>query len=204
MAQVLIIDYSLGNLKSVFNALQFVGAEPVISADPGDLSTASHAILPGVGAFEDGMKYLESGGWTDAIHEYVATGKPFLGICLGMQLLATNSAENGLHLGLNVIPGNVLKLNATEKKLRIPHVGWNDVRLKQGGRLFGGMAENPNFYFVHSYAFKPEDPAVVAGKCNYGEEFACILEKDNVFATQFHPEKSQAAGLQLLKNFMAL
>lgn len=204
MNNTIIIDYSLGNVKSVYNAIQYVGGKPVVSDDPESLHKASHLILPGVGAFEDGIKHLNMSGWSEAIKSYITSGKPFLGICLGMQLLATDSTENGLYQGLNLIPGHVVRLEPGDQKLRIPHVGWNDAKLNTSGKLLKGMQEIENFYFVHSYAFIPESQETVVGQCEYGFNFPCILELENIFATQFHPEKSQVSGLKLLENFVGL
>jgi len=197
-----IIDYSLGNLRSVYNAIEAVGGNAKVVTNPNDLSKASHVILPGVGAFGEGIKALHENGWASAIDLYIRTGKPFLGICLGMQLLATNGFEHGENIGLNIISGTVKKFSGAQKKLLIPHVGWNDVVFCNKGRLSKDMDEKQDFYFVHSYCFYPKDDSYVKGYCEYGEDFPAILEKENVFATQFHPEKSQKSGLQLLKNFM--
>lgn len=196
-----IIDYSLGNLRSVYNAIEAVGGNPVVVTNPNDLNNASHVILPGVGAFGDGIKALHENGWVDAINLYIKTGKSFLGICLGMQLLATNGFEHGENKGLDIISGNVKKFMNTKEKLLVPHVGWNDVVFCNEGKLSKNMSEREDFYFVHSYCFYPKNNSHVKGYCEYGDSFPAILEKENVFATQFHPEKSQKSGLQLLKNF---
>ena len=202
MKKTLIIDYSLGNLRSVFNAMETVGGNPEIVNKPDAINDASHLILPGVGAFGDGISKLKELGWDEAIQNYIQSGKPFLGICLGMQLLGTKGFEHGMNTGLNIIPGKVERLPILEQKLRIPHVGWNDVEFCNDGKLAKSMNQKEDFYFVHSYFFMPDNELHIKGKCEYGNKFAAIIENDNVFATQFHPEKSQKAGLKLLNNFL--
>lgn len=197
----LIIDYAMGNLRSVANALGSVGCAAVVSADPADARKARRIVLPGVGAFGDGMRNLEERGWIDVLEEEVrGRGKPFLGLCLGMQLLAERGTEHEDLPGLGWLRGTVERLPA--EGVRIPHMGWNDVTLKAGTRLGAGLGGQATFYFVHSFAFVPED-GVVAGTCHYGTTFAAIVESENVFGTQFHPEKSQASGLAVLRNFLA-
>jgi len=204
MNKTLIIDYSLGNLLSVSNAIEVVGGNPLIINRPEDLKNASRVILPGVGAFGDGIEKLSNLGWIDAIKDYISSGNPFLGICLGMQLLATEGNEHGTYPGLGIIEGSVERLTPCDGAMRIPHIGWNEVAFKGDGLLDNGLTEHEDFYFVHSYAFMAADEDCVSGICDYGGTFAAILECENVFATQFHPEKSQRAGLALLKNFVEI
>jgi glutamine amidotransferase len=199
-----IINYGLGNIRSVANAIETLNHEAVIADRPGMLESAERVILPGVGAFGDGMRSLSEGGWVDALeHNILKVGKPFLGLCLGMQLLASNGTEHGIHKGLGWIRGTVDRLRSTDD-LRIPHIGWNDVRFVRRDGLYAGQDESSVFYFVHSYVLQPEDPKVVSGVCSYGEEFVASIECQNIFGTQFHPEKSQKAGLAVLKRFLDL
>lgn len=202
---IAIIDYGMGNLRSVQKGFEKIGAEALVTADPADLLTADRVVLPGVGAFRDCIHNLEQGGFVEPILKVVASGKPFLGICLGLQLLFSESEEFGLHKGLGVIPGRVTRfpegMVEAGEKLPVPHMGWNQISIKGEQPLFQGIANGSNLYFVHSYFVTPQDPAVIAATCNYGVEFCAAIRKDNVMATQFHPEKSQAIGLQMLKNF---
>jgi glutamine amidotransferase len=199
-----IINYGLGNLRSVANALQEVGHDAIIATDPSMLDSADKLILPGVGAFADGMRGLREGGWIERLERDVRrSGKPLLGLCLGMQLLATTGTEHGTHDGLGWIEGTVERLpNSTCH--RVPHIGWNDVRVTGPSALYGETAATQTFYFVHSYVLRPKDPAVVTGVTEYGGDFVASVELDNVYATQFHPEKSQNAGLSILQRFMQL
>lgn len=200
---LLIIDYGMGNLRSVANAFEVLGCAVMISNTPADLRIANGIVLPGVGAFGDGMKNLHSAGWIDSLEEEVRQNrKPFLGICLGMQLLATTGTEYGVHKGLNWIPGIVEKIPSKDPKIRVPHIGWNDVFFTKKDGLYTNMSDSQVFYFVHSYMLVPENPTVVSGFCSYGVDFAASIEFDNIFATQFHPEKSHKAGLAVLKNFL--
>ena len=199
-----IINYGLGNLRSVANALRAVGHEAIIATEPSMLDAAEKVILPGVGAFADGMRGLREGGWVERLERDVRHGgKPMLGLCLGMQLLATTGTEHGTYQGLGWIRGIAERL-PTSDGIRIPHIGWNDVRFTRRSRLYDAAAESAAFYFVHSYVLRPEDPAVVTGIATYGEDFVASVEMDNICATQFHPEKSQRAGLAVLKRFMDL
>ena len=202
MTNIAIIDYTLGNLQSVYNAICAVGGTTYIAKYPEELKEASHVILPGVGSFNDGISRLIEYGWFDAIKQYVQSGKPFLGICLGMQLLATEGLENGSHQGLDMIKGSVDLMRPDDSSLRVPHIGWNDVTFSGAGQLGKGMNKQEDFYFVHSYVFFPAEESCVIGTCDYGGEFTAVFEHENIFATQFHPEKSQKAGLLLLKNFV--
>lgn len=199
-----IINYGLGNLRSVANALEAVGHEAIIATDPSMLDAGEKLILPGVGAFADGMRGLRDGGWIDRLEREVRErGKPILGLCLGMQLLATSGTEHGTHAGLGWIDGTVERLPALPD-VRVPHIGWNDVRFTRPSALYDAAAGSAPFYFVHSYVLRPADPAVVTGVTEYGGDFVASVEQDNIYATQFHPEKSQGAGLSVLKRFMDL
>lgn len=200
---VLIIDYGMGNLHSVANAFAALGCEATISNRPEDLHRAKRVVLPGVGAFGDGMHNLQTAGWVEVLEEEVRRGKkPFLGLCLGMQLLATKGLEHGTHEGLNWIPGVVERIQCDDPTIRVPHIGWNDVQFIKKDHLYAGMGDSQVFYFVHSYILRPENPSIVTGMCSYGIEFAASLEAGNVYATQFHPEKSHKAGIKLLMNFL--
>jgi glutamine amidotransferase len=199
MVKTAIVNYGLGNLRSVANAVEAVGHEPYIAASPDMLDAADSIILPGVGAFGDAMRRLADAGWREELEKQVQEkGKPLLGLCLGMQVLASIGTEHGVNEGLGWIPGSVVRL-PTERCPRIPHIGWNDVRFTGGARLYAELGESGVFYFVHSYVFQPEDPRVITGVCEYGGDFVASVEAGNIFATQFHPEKSQkewASGAQ--------
>lgn len=200
---IVIVDYGMGNVRSVINALTLLGFESVLSSKREDIETATHIILPGVGAFGDGMHELQTRGLIDILkHQVVGAKKPFLGICLGMQLLMREGEEGGLHKGLGWVGGRTRRLRVDEEKYRLPHIGWNDVHFEQSA-LFSDIKKR-DFYFVHSYIVEPDDPATIKGTCVYGESFAASIQKDNIFGVQFHPEKSQKSGQQLLKNFVTL
>lgn len=197
-----IIDYDAGNLRNVQKAIEFLGYQSLISNRIEEIGRAEILILPGVGQFYHGMKALEALSLCGVLERKVVQEKtPLLGICLGMQLLAKEGTEGGRHLGLGFINGTVQKLDSNQKGLRLPHIGWNDVVAKKASILFSGIPEHPDFYFVHSYQLVCEE-AVVSATCEYGRPFPAAIEKDNIFATQFHPEKSQRYGLQILKNFL--
>ena len=202
---IAIIDYGMGNLRSVQKAFEKVGFEALVTADPKVVLEAERIVLPGVGAFRDCMTNLEQGGFIEPILKVIRDGRPFLGICLGLQLLFSESEEFGLHKGLNVIPGRVLRFpeGMTEggEELKVPHMGWNQLSVRRCPPAFSAIPDGANFYFVHSYYVQPEDTAVVATTTNYGIEFCSSIWKDNIVATQFHPEKSQEMGLAILKNF---
>ena len=203
---IAIIDYGMGNLRSVLNAFTAVGAAAQVSDDPAALGEAEAIVLPGVGAFGEGMSRLQRAGFIPVLEDEVRRkGKPLLGICLGMQLLATVSREHGRHAGLNWIPGVVdrLVLPPEADSLRIPHIGWNTVRFTRRDGLYAHLAHAQDFYFIHSYALVPEDPRIISGVCTHGRDFAASIEVDNLSATQYHPEKSHQAGLQVLKNWCA-
>lgn len=203
MKKVAIIHYGLGNIRSVYNALEHVGASPFIAENPSDLKDADAAVLPGVGAFGDGMDYLNDNGWTSEILEYATEKKrPFIGLCLGMQLLASKGTEFGERDGLGLIDGTVIKMISPDKNIRIPHVGWNNINVIQGKKMYEGISAPLDYYFVHSFYLNTDDNSVVSGTCHHGQEFVASVEKDNVWGAQFHPEKSQRAGLGLLSNFL--
>lgn len=203
--QLAIIDYGMGNLRSVANAFDALGCAARITRDPRDLRQAERIVLPGVGAFGDGMQNLRQAGWIEALETEVRErGKPFLGLCLGMQLLAGLGTEHGQHAGLGWVPGTVVRIGGGDSALRVPHIGWNDVRCRTKDGLYVGCGEAQSFYFVHSYVFQPDDPRSVSGFCHYGSEFAASIELDNIYATQYHPEKSQKHGLAVLQNFLNL
>lgn len=198
-----VIDYGMGNLRSVLNALERIGAEGRLVGDGEELGDVEKAVLPGVGAFGDGMRELGERGFVDAIPAYVAEGRPLLGVCLGMQLLGSVSYEHGEHAGLGVIPGEV-RLIDTDPALRVPHVGWNELTVERPSRLLDGLEEIPMFYFVHSYELHPYDGLAVTGTADYGRPVTASVEHENAYGVQFHPEKSQRDGLRVLENFLAL
>ncbi|TAL02800.1 MAG: imidazole glycerol phosphate synthase subunit HisH [Rhodospirillaceae bacterium] len=201
---VAIIDYGRGNVRSVANALEYCGADTIVTADPRAIDDASHIVLPGVGAFGDAMAALQSRGLPEILHRQVFDKrKPFLGICLGMQLLADRGLEHGEHAGLGWIKGEVVRLEPGADALKIPHMGWNDVVVKSVHPLFAGVRpEALTFYFVHSYHFRAGQSDTVLATCDYGGPFTAAVAKDNMVATQFHPEKSQDSGIELLENFV--
>jgi glutamine amidotransferase len=202
---IAIIDYGMGNLRSVQKGFEKVGSEAVVTADPRMVLEAERVVLPGVGAFADCMRNLEQAGFVEPILKVITQGRPFLGICLGLQLLFTESEEFGIHKGLNVIPGRVRRfpegMHEAGERLKVPHMGWNQIGFKRRPPAFEGIDEGSNVYFVHSYYVQPDDETVVATTTGYGIEFCSAIRKDNIVATQFHPEKSQAVGLRILKNF---
>jgi glutamine amidotransferase len=194
---IAIADYGMGNRRSVEKALAHVGAESVITRDVRD---ASAIILPGVGAFPEAMRNLERTGLGEALIERAAAGVPLLGICLGMQLLFESSTEHEGACGLGILPGTVTALESP----RLPHIGWNLVTFERESALTEGLGEAAAFYHVHSFACRPSDPADVVGRSEYGERFVSVVERDNVMAAQFHPEKSSLDGLRMLRNFAAV
>jgi glutamine amidotransferase len=202
---IAIIDYGMGNLRSVQKGFEKLGFDAQVTSDPRVLLEAEKVVLPGVGAFPDCMRNLEEGGFVEPILRVIGEGRPFLGICLGLQLLFSESEEFGLHRGLDVIPGRVIRfpegMEEGGEELKVPHMGWNQLSFKRRPPGFSGLEEGTNFYFVHSYYVKPDDDGVVATTTTYGMEFCSSIWKDNIVATQFHPEKSQEKGLMILKNF---
>ena len=200
---IAMIDYDAGNVKSVEKALQSMGQEVVLTRDRETLLSADKVILPGVGAFGDAMERLGSYGLVDVIHEIVDRGTPFLGICLGLQLLFDSSEEAVGVKGLGILPGKVVRF-PKEIGLKIPQIGWNALSFPNEGRLFKGVEEGSFVYFVHSYYLESEDPGIVTATTEYGVTVHASVEKGNVFACQFHPEKSSAVGLKILENFVNL
>jgi imidazole glycerol-phosphate synthase subunit HisH len=202
---IAIVDYGMGNLRSVQKGFEKVGFDAVVTADPKVVLEADRVVLPGVGAFPDCMRNLEQGGFVEPLLKVIQGGRPFLGICLGLQLLFTESEEFGVHKGLDVIPGRVIRfpegMEENGEELKVPHMGWNQLAIHSRPPVFTGIDEGTNVYFVHSYYVKPVDEAVVAATTGYGIKFCAAIWKDNIVATQFHPEKSQEAGLRILKNF---
>ena len=201
---IAIIDYDAGNLKSVEKALLSIGEETIVTRKHDEILAADKVILPGVGAFGDAMRKLKEYGLVDTIHEAVDSGKPFLGICLGLQLLFRRSDESDGVEGLSILPGEILRI-PDAPGIKIPHIGWNSLEVSEGARLFRGLGENPYVYFVHSYYLKADDDSIVAATAEYGGTLIhASVQKDNVYACQFHPEKSGSVGMQILKNFAAL
>lgn len=198
---IAIIDYGMGNLRSVQKALEFLGHEAVITDERASLSAAERIILPGVGAFGDAMAQLKRRELDKAVLEAAETGKPLLGICLGMQLLFASSEEGGHFEGLGIIPSTMTRF--PDRGLKVPHMGWNSLNLRPCP-LFEGLPESPYVYFVHSYYASEVSDAWTAATCDYGAPFTAAVRRGNVYGTQFHPEKSGAAGLQMLQNFAAL
>lgn len=204
MTAITIIDYGMGNLRSVQKAIEKSGAEATISADPREIANAEKVILPGVGAFRDAIDALRQHDMISMIHDVAAAGKPLLGICLGLQLLFDVSYEDGEFEGLGIIPGKVVKFDLPPE-FKIPHMGWNQLSSRADNNpLMNDISADAWFYFVHSYYVVPTDDSWTACRTDYGGDFTSMIRKDNVLATQFHPEKSQTAGLQLLKNFVAM
>jgi glutamine amidotransferase len=199
-----IIDYGMGNLRSVANAIDAADGNWLVCSAPAELRKAKGIVLPGVGAFAEAMRRLQKLGWDEALERDVLDrGKPLLGICLGLQLLARQGTEEGLNEGFGWIPATVERLPRTAEHLRLPHIGWNDVKFSDAGNgLSKGLREEETFYFGHSFAVASDGQPFVKGVTRYGVEFVSCVEAENVWATQFHPEKSQKAGLQILQNFV--
>ena len=194
---IVIIDYGSGNLKSIKNGFSKIGEETAVSNDINEMEKADALVLPGVGAFGTAMEHLEN--YRDIIHEHVNSGKPFLGVCLGLQVLFTKSQENEGVKGLDVFKGEVVKI--PEEGLKIPHMGWNDLKIVNECSILDGIGKD-YMYFVHSYYVKPDDEDIIAATTNYGVDLTAAVCRDNVFATQFHPEKSGEVGLNILRNFI--
>jgi len=208
---IAIVDSGIANLRSVEKALLRLGAEAAVIDDPGRLRAAAGIVLPGVGAFADGIAKLRSRGFIEPLRREIERGKPTLGICLGLHFLFSESEEFGLHKGLELLPGRVVRFRddapdpaAPGRRLKIPHMGWNRLRIERPAPILAGLPDEPFFYFVHSYYVVPTDRDVTAATTEYGTRFTSVIWRDNLFATQFHPEKSQGVGLTLLKNFAAL
>ena len=196
-----IIDYGLGNLSSVLNAFKRITTEVEVFSDPKKTKIYSKLVLPGVGSFKSGMDLLKNKNWVPEIKSYVTTGKPLLGICLGMQLLFSKGEEDGVSEGLDLISGNVTKMKV-HKNLKLPHVGWNNLIIKKKHPLFENIKEGIDFYFVHSYICIPHEKEDIQAEVFYGDNFVSCVAKKNVFGAQFHPEKSMPSGMILLKNFI--
>jgi glutamine amidotransferase len=200
---IAIIDYQMGNLRSVQKGFEKVGHEAIITGDATELERAEKIVLPGVGAFRDAMTELKRRELIGPIYKAIDAGKPFLGICLGLQLLFDKSYEDGEYDGLGVIAGEVVRFQVPSG-YKVPHMGWNEVSIVNRPPILNGIEPGTHFYFVHSYYVAPRDERVVALTADYPDPFCAMIWRDNVFATQFHPEKSQSEGLKILKNFAAL
>ena len=201
--EIVIVDYGMANLRSVQKAFEKVGHAAVISGDPGRIGEAAKVVLPGVGAFRDAIARLREAGLDAPLIDCVRAGKPFLGICLGLQLLFTRSYEDGDHAGLDLLPGEVVRF-ADRPGIKVPHMGWNQLRFRRPSPLLRDLPDGAAVYFVHSYYAAPQQPGVVAAETDYPTPFAAMLWHENIHATQFHPEKSQKIGLTMLRNFAAL
>lgn len=197
---IVIVDYGMGNLRSVQKALESVGADARISSSPGDMDAAG-MVLPGVGAFRDAMDRLGGMGLVRPITDHIEADKPFLGICLGLHLLFAEGEEFGVHSGLGVLPGRVVRFDGGKK---IPHMGWNTIDIVRSDSILKGIRDKSYFYFVHSYYGELSDNRWIGATTDYGEIFPSVIIRDNLFATQFHPEKSQKIGKQLLGNFLSI
>jgi glutamine amidotransferase len=207
---IAIIDYGAGNLGSVYKAFKHIGVDVQVTSDPREVLRADRLVLPGVGAFTHCMQGLESVLLTDATREFIRSGRPFLGICVGLQMLFETSEEMGTSPGLGVLPGRVVKFRFDSADgngrmtLKIPHIGWNSLHFRPEASLFRGLSEGDRVYFVHSFYPEPSDPSIVSATSEYGYDFCAAVEWRNVHATQFHPEKSGGVGLQILRNFATL
>lgn len=199
---IAIIDYGMGNLRSVEKAFLKIGAKANVTGRPSDLDNAEALVLPGVGAFADCMRNLQEKGLLEAVVCSIKKGKPYLGICLGLQILFEESEEFGLNKGLGIIPGKVRRFSFKNKGLKIPHMGWNSIKIIKKAPVFEDIPDESYFYFVHSYYVEPSDTSVISTITEYGHPFVSSIWKDNITATQFHPEKSQALGLKVLKGFV--
>jgi glutamine amidotransferase len=202
-ASIVIVDYGMANLRSVQKAFEKVGHVAEISGDPNRVAEADKVVLPGVGAFRDAIARLRETGLDAPIAEHVRGGKPFFGICLGLQLLFTTSYEDGVYSGLDLFPGEVVHFGDLPG-LKVPHMGWNQLSIRKAAPHLAGLGEAPSVYFVHSYYVAPRDAKIVAAETDYPAPFASAIWQDNVFATQFHPEKSQRVGLAMLRKFADL
>ena len=196
-----VIDYDAGNIKSVENAFRYLGTDISVTRDPKEIIKADRVILPGVGAFGDAMKKLNEYGLTEVIRTVAGSGTPFMGICLGLQLLFDSSEESEGVSGLSILPGKIRKI-PDAKGLKIPQIGWNNLRYPNNGRLFEGIDEGSYVYFVHSYYLDADDKSIVTATTDYGTTIEASVEKNNVFACQFHPEKSAEVGMEILRNFL--
>ena len=200
---IAIIDYQMGNLRSVQKGFERVGHQAHVTSDPAEVAEADKIVLPGVGAFADAIRELEQRHLVEPIREAIAADKPFLGICLGLQLLFDVSYEDGTHRGLGILPGEVKRFDLPSN-YKVPHMGWNQAQILRPAPVLNGVSDEDYFYFVHSYYVVPRDPELIAIEVNYHRPFCAMVWRDNLFATQFHPEKSQADGLRILRNFAEL
>ena len=198
---VAIIDYGAGNLQSVKKAIDFIGAESIITSNKSEILNASHVILPGVGSFGDAMNSMNSRGLTQTVKQAALSGVPFFGICLGLQLLFESSEESPGVDGLGIFKGKIVEIPRSGG-LKVPHIGWNSLEITQKNGIFNGIANGSYVYFVHSYYLESNDKSIVSAKTQYGIPIECAVSSGSVFATQFHPEKSSAVGLKILKNFL--
>jgi glutamine amidotransferase len=203
MKPIVIVDYGMANLRSVQKAFEKLGHAAMISGDPDQVSKAHRLVLPGVGAFRDAIARLRETGLAPAIVDHIRGGRPFLGICLGLQMLFTRSFEDGEHQGLDLLAGDVVRF-PNVPGLKVPHMGWNQLRVRRHAPHLADLPEGAAVYFVHSYCVVPRDPDLVATETDYPTPFASSIWRDNIFATQFHPEKSQRVGLQILHKFAGL
>ena len=201
---IAIIDYGAGNIQSVYKALKFIGADCKVTSDKDEILNADGAILPGVGSFGDAMDTMTKRGIKDTIIEYTKSGKPFLGICLGLQLLFPESEETPGVKGLDIFKGTITKIPNQNRTLKIPHMGWNNISIKQKNGIFKDIEGELYVYFVHSFYLKAQDKDIVAATTQYGVEIDAAVQKGNIIATQFHPEKSGEVGLKMLKNFVEM
>jgi glutamine amidotransferase len=199
--KVVVVDYGAGNLFSVSRAVVNAGTRPLVTSNPSYLDDAEAVIVPGVGAAADTMSNLRQTGFIEPIRSYIASGRPFLGVCMGQQALFEVSQEGGEHECLGILPGRVVRFS---NGLKVPHMGWNQVRIVRPHPIFEGVPDGSYFYFVHSYYPQPADPDVVIGETEYGVDFASVIAHDNIVATQFHPEKSGDAGLRMYSNFLKI
>ncbi len=199
--RLIIVDYGAGNLRSVARAVAHAGGQPLITSRPQDVMDAEALIVPGVGAAADTMRNLNQHGLVQPIRDYIACGRPFLGVCMGQQVLFDVSEEGGEHPCLGVLPGRVVRL---PEGVKVPHMGWNQVRIARSHPVFDGIPDGSFFYFVHSYYPQPQDPSIVIGETDYGVTFPSVVARENIVATQFHPEKSGAMGLRMYENFLRI
>jgi glutamine amidotransferase len=204
VSQIVIVDYGMANLRSVQKAFEQVGHSATITSDPKHVTNASRVVLPGVGAFCDAIARVRETGLDDAVRKHIDSGRPFLGICLGLQLLFDRGFEDGTHTGLGVFAGDVVRFPHVPG-LKVPHMGWNTLRFPRAGcPLFANLPPEPAVYFVHSYYAQPQSGEIIAAEADYPTPFCAAVWRNNVFATQFHPEKSQRIGLTMLRNFATL
>ena len=199
--RVVVLDYGAGNLRSVARAVEHAGFRPDVASDARALDDADAVVMPGVGAAADTMRHLEEGGFVEPLRAYIQAQRPFLGVCMGMQALLTSSEEGGSHACLDIVPGEVRRIERTNGQ-KVPHMGWNEVTQVREHPIFKDIPDGSYFYFVHGYYPDPEDESLVVGKTTYGVEFASVIARDGLVATQFHPEKSGKMGLQLYRNFL--